>query len=128
MRLRNPEGSGMTVYNEHMATANALRIGSPTGVGSNPAYRTGTSSVGGAASATSLNMLRPQRSLDAVLDPSTGLPSSTSSPAGSSLSHFGPSAIRFRSAQHHGTDATFKDERFVYLFPLIYICIERGIL
>ena len=95
----NTEGSGMSLYNDHMATSNALRIGSPTGINS-PAYRAGQS-----APSTLGGVLRPQRSLDAIVDQSTT--SSTSN-----LSHFGSSAIRFRSAQHHAGN----DERLVSIF------------
>lgn len=102
-RNDNAEGSGMSAYSDHMATANALRIGSPTGVNSPAAYRAGQS-----APSTLAGMLRPQRSLDAIVDPSTGASSSSTS----NLSHFGSSAIRFRSAQHHAGN----DERFVLHF------------
>lgn len=109
------EGSGMSVYNDHMATANALRIGSPTGVNS-PAYRAGSS---GSLGSSLGGMLRPQRSLDAVVDPSSGMTSASSS---SNLTHFGSSAIRFRSGGQQGNDSsTFKDERLVIVLLLISI-------
>ncbi len=103
----NAEGSGMSAYSDHMATANALRIGSPTGVNS-PAYRAGQS-----APSTLAGMLRPQRSLDAIVDPLTTASSSSTS----NLSHFGSSAIRFRSAQHHaGNDERFVSHFFLFSF------------
>lgn len=73
-------------------------MGSPIG-GSSNNYRTGANSL-----------LRPQRSLEGALD-SIGTSSASSS-------HFGPSAIRFRSSSQPpgglgggGADPAFKDER-----------------
>lgn len=111
----NAEGSGMSVYNDHMVTANALRMGSPTGV-NNPAYRAGSSGVSG----SNLGLLRNQRSLDAAVDPSGGMTSASST---SNLTHFGSSAIRFRSGGQQGNDSsTFKDERLVLIsIPLILL-------
>ena len=106
----NTEGSGMSLYNDHMATSNALRIGSPTGINS-PAYRAGQS-----APSTLGGVLRPQRSLDAIVDQSTT--SSTSN-----LSHFGSSAIRFRSAQHHAGN----DERLVSISLCISTPVEEQV-
>lgn len=88
------EGS-MGLFNNEPATSSStsvVRMGSPIGMSTSP-YRSGS-------------LLRPQRSLDGALD-------TTSSASSASLnSHFGSSAIRFRSSiQQPHADPAFKDER-----------------
>ncbi|XP_059351813.1 uncharacterized protein LOC130689767 isoform X1 [Daphnia carinata] len=105
------EGSAMGMFNDQMTTANAqMRIGSPT----NALYHRSSAASSVAANQTITSMAGGVRH---GVDPS---PSSSSLPPSNSasnlMSHFGSSAIRFRSANQPCDVATtstnsFKDER-----------------
>lgn len=104
------EGSAVGMFNDQMTTANAqMRIGSPT----NPLYNRSAASSSVAANQTITSMAGGLRGVDPSTT-SSSLPSSNS--ASNLMSHFGSSAIRFRSANQPSDVATtstnsFKDER-----------------
>ena len=104
------DGSALAMFNDQMTTANAqMRIGSPT----NPLYNR---SIASSSISTSTNQVSATSS-------GRGDPSSLSSSNSSSnlMSHFGSSAIRFRSSGDAPPATTttttaannFKDERLV---------------
>ena len=105
------DGSALAMFNDQMTTANAqMRIGSPT----NPLYNRSTASS--SSISTSANQISATSS-------GRGDPSSLSSSNSSTnlMSHFGSSAIRFRSSGDAPSATTttttaannFKDERLV---------------
>ncbi|XP_045028308.1 uncharacterized protein LOC116921188 isoform X3 [Daphnia magna] len=104
------EGSAVGMFNDQMTTANAqMRIGSPT----NPLYNRSAASSSVAANQTITSIAGGLRGVDPSTT-SSSLPSSNS--ASNLMSHFGSSAIRFRSANQPSDVATtstnsFKDER-----------------
>lgn len=108
-------GSALAMFNDQMTTANAqMRIGSPT----NTLYnRSSASSSSSANPAATPGLLRGSHDPSA---PSSSLSSSNSS--SNLMSHFGSSAIRFRSSTESSSatagpaasaTTNFKDERLV---------------
>lgn len=103
------------IYGDQQQQANSIRMGSPIGLRDpSPAYR------------SSPNLSLQQQQQQATL--------ASSSSSISSSSHFGTSAIRFRSSaanssnQHnqHGitaSDQSFKDERYGVLLSSLLFCV-----
>ena len=105
------------IYGDQQQQANSIRMGSPIGLRDpSPAYR----------SSPNLSLQQQQQQQQATL--------ASSSSSISSSSHFGTSAIRFRSSaanssnQHnqHGitaSDQSFKDERYGVLLSSLLFCV-----
>ncbi|XP_046456940.1 uncharacterized protein LOC124204006 isoform X4 [Daphnia pulex] len=112
MRSGIEGGSALAMFNDQMTTANAqMRIGSPT----NALYNRSSASSSSANPAATPGLLRGPHDPSA---PSSSLSSSNSS--SNLMSHFGSSAIRFRSSTESSSatagpaasaTTNFKDER-----------------